>query len=37
MAAFTDYMENKLEWHYLPMDSKLFEEAKVSLNKIYNA
>jgi transketolase len=32
-----DYMENKLEWHYLPMDSKLFEEAKVSLNKNYNA
>lgn len=32
-----DYMENKLEWHYLPMDFKLFEEAKVSLNKNYNA
>ena len=32
-----DYMENKLEWHYLPMDSKLIEEAKVSLNKIYKA
>lgn len=32
-----DYMENKLEWHYLPMDSKLFEEAKLLINKNYNA
>jgi transketolase len=32
-----DYMENKLEWHYLPMDLKLFEEAKILLKKNYNA
>jgi transketolase len=32
-----DFMENKLEWHYLPMDSKLFEDAKNSININYNA
>jgi len=32
-----DFMENKLEWHYLPMNSKLYEEAKISLNNNYNA
>lgn len=32
-----DFMENKLEWHYLPMDLELFQLAKISLKKNYNA
>ena len=37
MGKGVDFMENKLEWHYLPMNSKLYEEAKISLNNNYNA
>jgi transketolase len=32
-----DFMENKLEWHYLPMTADLYEKALVSLDKNYNA
>jgi len=28
------YMENKLEWHYLPMDERLFDEAMAHLNSL---
>jgi transketolase len=32
-----DYMENKLEWHYLPMDKSMYNQALLSLEKKYNA
>lgn len=32
-----DYMENKLEWHYLPMNEEMYKNALVSLAKNYNA
>lgn len=32
-----DFMENKLEWHYLPMTADLYEKALASLEKKYNA
>lgn len=32
-----DYMENKMEWHYLPMDNQKYEEALLSLENIYHA
>ena len=28
------YMEDKMEWHYLPMDGKLFDEAMAHLNSL---
>ncbi|MEY4273345.1 MAG: hypothetical protein RL638_293 [Bacteroidota bacterium] len=31
------YMENKMEWHYLPMDPQKYEEALLSLEKNYHA
>lgn len=32
-----DFMENKLEWHYLPMTADLYQKALSSLEKNYNA
>lgn len=32
-----DYMENKMEWHYLPMNEEKYQEALVSLEKVYHA
>jgi transketolase len=32
-----NYMENKLEWHYLPMNAEMYEKALVSLKENYNA
>lgn len=32
-----DFMENKLEWHYLPMTADLYEKALLSLDNNYNA
>jgi transketolase len=29
------YMENKIEWHYLPMDDKQFKQAMDQINKKY--
>lgn len=31
------YMENKLEWHYLPMNNEMYNNALVSLKENYNA
>jgi transketolase len=31
------YMENKLEWHYLPMTEELYKEAIQDINREYNA
>ncbi len=31
------YMENKMEWHYLPMNDQQYEEALLSLENIYHA
>jgi len=30
------YMENKMEWHYLPMDEKLYNEAVARIKSDYN-
>ena len=30
------YMENKMEWHYLPMDEKLYNEAIARIKSDYN-
>jgi transketolase len=32
-----DYMENKMEWHYLPMNEEKYQEALESLEKVYHA
>jgi transketolase len=32
-----DFMENKLEWHYLPMNEELYKNALQSIDKEYNA
>ena len=32
-----DFMENKLEWHYLPMNEETYNRALLSLEKNYNA
>jgi transketolase len=32
-----DFMENKLEWHYLSMSEELYKNALLSLEKNYNA
>jgi transketolase len=32
-----DYMENKLEWHYLPMNEDMYKKALASLETTYNA
>ncbi len=32
-----DYMENKLEWHYLPMDIEMYNRALISIENNYNA
>ncbi len=32
-----DYMENKMEWHYLPMSEEKYQEALVSLDNNYYA
>lgn len=32
-----DYMEDKLEWHYLPMNEEMYRKALVSLEKNYHA
>ena len=32
-----DYMENKLEWHYLPINDEMYMKALNSIDKIYNA
>lgn len=32
-----NYMENKLEWHYLPMNDDLYKKALESLEENYNA
>jgi len=32
-----DYMENKMEWHYLPMNEELYNSALSSLEKNYHA
>ena len=32
-----EYMENKLEWHYLPMSEELYSQALISLDKNYDA
>ena len=32
-----DYMENKMEWHYLPMNEEQYENAILSLEKVYYA
>ncbi|MES2837553.1 MAG: 1-deoxy-D-xylulose-5-phosphate synthase N-terminal domain-containing protein [Bacteroidota bacterium] len=32
-----EFMENKLEWHYLPMNTDMYKEALNSLEKNYNA
>ena len=29
------YMENKMEWHYLPMDEKLYQEALAQIKSDY--
>lgn len=31
------YMENKLEWHYLPMTEQLYKEAIEDINQLYSA
>lgn len=31
------YMENKMEWHYLPMSEELYKEAVQNINKEYSA
>ena len=31
------YMENKMDWHYLPMNAELYEKAIVDLKKQYHA
>jgi transketolase len=31
------YMENKMEWHYLPMTEELYKEAVQDINKEYSA
>ena len=31
------FMENKMEWHYLPMNEKQYQEALISLEKNYDA
>jgi transketolase len=28
-----DFMENKLEWHYLPMNAEKYSDALVSIEK----
>ena len=30
------YMENKMEWHYLPMTEDLYQEAIIKINTDYN-
>lgn len=32
-----NYMENKLEWHYLPMNTEMYQKALLSLEENYNA
>lgn len=32
-----NYMENKLEWHYLPMNQEMYQNALLSLEENYNA
>jgi transketolase len=32
-----DYMENKMEWHYLPMNEEQYQNALLSLEKVYYA
>ena len=32
-----NYMENKLEWHYLPMNEDMYKKALISLDENYNA
>ena len=32
-----NYMENKMEWHYLPMTEELYKKAVEDINKGYNA
>ncbi|TAL61630.1 MAG: transketolase, partial [Bacteroidetes bacterium] len=32
-----DYMEHKMEWHYLPMNDEMYNKALLSLEKNYNA
>ncbi len=32
-----DYMENKMEWHYLPMNEELYNKALISLETAYHA
>ena len=32
-----DYMENKMEWHYLPMNEELYTKALISLETSYHA
>ena len=32
-----DFMENKLEWHYLSMSAEIYEKALFSINSKYNA
>ncbi len=32
-----DFMENKMEWHYLPMSSDLYHQALLSLDTTYHA
>lgn len=32
-----DYMENKMEWHYLPMNEELYNKALTSLETAYHA
>lgn len=32
-----DFMENKLEWHYLSMDEEMYKKALSSINSKYNA
>lgn len=32
-----NFMEDKLEWHYLPMNSEMYREALASLEENYNA
>ena len=32
-----DYMENKMEWHYLPMNEEMYQKALASLEREYHA
>ncbi len=32
-----DFMENKMEWHYLPMDKEIYEKAIILIDKNYCA